>query len=153
MGGKGSGSSPDRTQFSSPATGQDSFAGQQRPQQQQRSYSVHQQRAQQQSRPRQQPDLRIGAEKITNLYAPQKKPAPMAPLPARVGVRQERQQVPNPALKFSEREISNLYAGSQYDPKLQFSEAELDSLFGTGGGTGGSLLSDDEGFGGYGAGL
>ena len=135
MGGKGSGGTPPRIQFSQGPTGN------QGPQQQR-----PQQRPQQQQRPQparqttEQDRLRIGDEQLSRLYAPQQKPNPMAPLPARVGVRQERQAY-NPELAFSQREIDDLYG---YGPTFAIAEKDLQQLYGGGDGGMGSLLGDDD---------
>ena len=145
MGGKGGGGDNNRVGFSQPATGGDNNQPQRKQQQQSRSAS-----SRPQSRPRPERSTRIPDNELVNLYAPAAKPSPQAPMPARIGVRAERQAY-NPQLAITQKDIDQLYG---YGPTFAIPEKDIQDLYGGGGDGGmGSLLDDEEGFGGYGEGL
>lgn len=150
MGGKGSSSAPPRPQ-GQPATGNSGPQRSQGPQRQQqqrppgRTPQPNRMPQQPQSRPRDM-GLRIGEEAIVNLYSPRQKPSPMTPLPARVGVRQERRPY-NPELAISAAEERQLQKNIDFergygpsfaiDPTLLGSDNEEDAL-----GESGSFIGD-----------
>ena len=108
MGGKGGGGGNNMPRPpGQQATGQDPFAGggkRQPPPQRQQSPAPSSPRSR--PMPTERDRLRIGEDKLQGLYAPSKKPSPLTPLPARVGVRQERRPFPDPNLKFTDAELN-----------------------------------------------